>query len=429
MTTTTADLLARRAAHVAPSLSIHYQGNPIHVARGAGQYLYGVDGTRYLDCINNVALVGHSHPRVVSAVARQMAQINTNTRFLYEPLVDYAEALTSLLPAPLDVCYFVNSGSEANELALRLARAHTRRRGVLVLDHAYHGNTTSLVDISPYKFNGPGGEGRQSHVQIAPAPDTYRGPHRGTDAAQRYADDVQAALLRGDATGKPVGLFIAEPILGCAGQVEPPPGYLAAAFNHARAAGAVVAADEVQVGFGRVGTHMWGFELHGVTPDIVTMGKPIGNGFPLGAVVTTSEIAASFNNGMEYFNTFGGNPVACAAGLAVLDVLAEERLAEHVVAVSEHLVNGFRHLATKHEVIGDIRGRGLFLGVDLVTNRDSSEPATELATHLVGALREQGLLVSTEGPGHNVLKLKPPLPFTESDADELLEAIDRALVQ
>jgi 4-aminobutyrate aminotransferase-like enzyme len=410
------DLLARREAHISAALSVHYR-RPLHMVRGAGQYLYDDEGIRYLDCINNVPLVGHSHPHVAEAVYRQLRTLNTNTRFLYEHLAEYAERLTALFPAPLEICFLVNSGSEANELALRLARARSGRRGVVVLEGAYHGNTSSLIDISPYKFNGPGGSGRPAHVQVATAPDPYRGG--GTTAS--YVADVARA------SGAGAGLFIAESLLGCAGQIDPPPGYLPLAYRAAREAGAVVAADEVQIGFGRIGPDMWGFAAHGAVPDIVTLGKPIGNGFPLGAVITTREIAASFENGMEYFNTFGGSPVACAAGLAVLDVLEAHDLPSHAAEVGRYLAGGFRELAARHEAIGDVRGRGLFLGVDLVTDRATRQPATALAGCLVEALREQAILVSAEGPGHNVLKIKPPLPFTTSDADLLIDAVDRFL--
>lgn len=429
MTETVEEILRKRDAHVAPSFSVHYRQHPVHVVRGEGQYLYDADGTQYLDCINNVALVGHGHPRVVAAISQQLGQINTNTRFLYEPLADYAERLSGLLPERLSVCFFVNSGSEANELALRLARAHTGRRGVVVLDHAYHGNTSSLVDISPYKFAGPGGAGRPGHVQVAATPDPYRGPSSAGPVGQRevFVSEVGQAFARAAADRLPAGLFIAEPVLGCAGQIQPPQGYLKAAFELARASRAVATADEVQIGFGRLGPAMWGFATQGALPDIVTMGKPIGNGFPLGAVVTTPEIAASFDNGMEYFNTFGGSPAACAAGLAVLDVLRDEGLPKHAEKVGSHLLDGFRELANRHEAIGDVRGRGLFLGVDLVVDRGTREPASALARRLVSALREEAILVSTEGPGDNVLKLKPPLPFSAADADRLLESVDRFL--
>ncbi|MGH3094471.1 MAG: aminotransferase class III-fold pyridoxal phosphate-dependent enzyme [Streptosporangiales bacterium] len=421
------ELLARRARHFSKAMSVHY-ANPIEVVRGQGAYLFDPQGREYLDCINNVAHVGHAHPRVAEAAYEQLRVLNTNTRFLYEQLVDYAERLTALLPEPLSTCFLVNSGSEANELALRLARTHTGRRGVVVLEGAYHGNTTSLIDLSPYKFDGPGGEGRQAHVQVAATPDPYGGRYGGDDSGQAYSADVAAALERGAAAGHPAGAFFAEPLLGCAGQVEPPPGYLAGAFAAVRAAGAVCVADEVQVGFGRVGDRFWAFETQQAVPDIVTLGKPIGNGHPLGAVVTTPEIAESFANGMEYFNTFGGNPTSCAIGRTVLDIIADEGLQDHAHAVGNRLVAGFTELAERHQVIGDVRGRGLFLGVALVSDRDTRAPAADVARSLVRRLRdEHRILLSVEGPGDNVLKLKPPLPFSVADTDRLVAAVDREL--
>ncbi|GAA3551593.1 hypothetical protein GCM10022222_38940 [Amycolatopsis ultiminotia] len=421
------DLLTRRAAHTSPTLSILYGKDPIHVVRGSGQYLYDADGREYLDCMNNVPHVGHSHPKVTEAASKQLALVNTNTRFVYEGLVDYAEQLASTLPAGLEVCYFVNSGSEANELALRLARAHTKRRGAVVLDGAYHGNTTTLIEHSPYKFDGRGGGGRPGYVQVAPTPDPYRGKHRGPGSGESYGREVAGAFERASASAHPPALLLAESLLGTAGQIEPPAGFLASAYQAARAAGAVVIADEVQIGFGRVGTHFWAFDAQGVVPDIVTLGKPIGNGYPLGAVVTTAEIAASFHNGMEYFNTFGGAPVSCAVGLAVLDVLEREGLQAGALEVGQYLRAAFLNLGKSRPVIGDVRGSGLFLGVELVLDRDSPEPATRLTADLIRYLREHAILASSDGPDNNVLKIKPPLPFSRGDADRLIESVDTFL--
>jgi 4-aminobutyrate aminotransferase-like enzyme len=345
-----------------------------------------------------------------------MALLNTNTRYLHEHLAEYIERLTALLPPPLSVVYLVCSGSEANELALRLARAHTGRDGIFVLDAAYHGNTSALIDISPYKFNGKGGRGKPPHVEIMPLPDTYRGPYRGPDAGSRYAAHVADAVRR---AGAPAAFF-AESAPGCGGQIFFPPGYLAEAFAAVRAAGGVCVADEVQTGFGRAGSHFWMFETQGVAPDIVTMGKPIANGHPMGAVVTTREIADSFANGMEYFNTFGGNPVSCAAGLAVLDVIGDEGLQENARTTGDHLLAGLRELEARYSLIGDVRGRGLFLGIELAAG------ASE-ASELVGRMKDQGVLLSTDGPLHNVIKIKPPLEFDREDADVLLSRLDAAL--
>ncbi len=421
-------MLESRRRHLGRNLSVSYR-DPIVAARAYRQYLYDADGRRYLDAVNNVPHVGHNHPRVVEAVARQMAVLNTNTRYLHESILVYAERLSALMPPPLSVCYLVCSGSEANELALRLARAYTRRRDVVVVDVAYHGNTTTLVEISPYKFAGPGGAGRPPYVHPVVMPDTYRGPYRADDrmAGARYAAEVARAIERAESDGREVAAFICESLPGCGGQIVLPDGYLAGAYAAVREAGGVAIADEVQVGFGRVGTHVWGFDTQGVTPDIVTLGKPIGNGFPLGAVVTTPEIAEAFDNGMEYFNTFGGTQAACAAGLAVLDVMRDEKLQAHALDVGARLMGGLSALREDFPIVGDVRGLGLFLGVELVEDRESLRPAARQAGYLVNRLKDRGVLVSTDGPLHNVLKIKPPMPFSAQDADRLVEALRETL--
>ena len=423
-------LLARRRRTIGPSLSLSYR-RPLTIVRGAGSYLYDADGRAYLDLVNNVAHVGHAHPRVVDAAASQKALLETNTRYLHPAILDYTERLIATLPAPLEVAYLVNSGSEANELALRLARAVTGRRDVAVLEGGYHGNTTGLVDISPYKFDGPGGAGRPDHVHIAPVPDPYRGRHRGATAESgaAYAADLGAVLAEAAAAGWPVGAVILESAPGSAGQVVPPPGYLSAAFEAARAGGAVSIADEVQVGLGRVGRAWWSFQLDGAIPDIVTMGKPLGNGHPLGAVVTTRAIADAFANGMEYFNTFGGNPVSAAVGLAVLDVIEDEGLRARATASGDRFMAGLFALAERHEAIGDVRGQGLFIGVVLVRDRASREPATGLANALVEAAVERGILLSTDGPAHDTLKIKPPLVIEPADIDRVIETLDTLLIE
>jgi 4-aminobutyrate aminotransferase-like enzyme/Ser/Thr protein kinase RdoA (MazF antagonist) len=429
-TVSPAALLERRRAAIGPSLSVSYR-RPLVVARGYMQYLYDHEGRRYLDAVNNVAHVGHSHPRVVEAVSAQLAVLNTNTRYLYEHLVQYAERLTALLPPPLRVCFFVSSGSEANELALRLARAHTGHHDVIVLEGAYHGNTSTLVAISPYKCEGPGGTGLPRWVRKVRLPDVYRGPYGAGDpeAGRRYAQEVAEAVEAIRREGRGVAAFFCESLPSCAGQIVLPPGYLAEAARHVRAAGGVVVVDEVQVGFGRVGTHWWGFETQGVVPDIVTMGKPIGNGFPLGAVVTTAEIAASFANGMEYFSSFGGNPVACAAGIAVLDVIVDEGLREQARDVGAYLKARLEALKARCPLVGDVRGLGLFLGIELVRDGETLEPAAEEASYVVNRLRDRGVLVSTDGLFRNVLKIKPPLVFTRADADRLADELASVLAE
>jgi 4-aminobutyrate aminotransferase-like enzyme/Ser/Thr protein kinase RdoA (MazF antagonist) len=414
-------ILELRERHVGPSLSLSYR-RPLVVVRGRGTYLFDETGRAHLDCVNNVCHVGHCHPRVVAAAAEQMAELNTNTRYLHPHLARYAERLTGLFPEPLSICYLVNSGSEANELALRLARTYTGRRELAVVEGGYHGHTSALIDLSHYKHAGPGGAGTPDWVHTVPCPDTYRGPHRGADAAALYTADARRAL-----EGRELAAFLAEPLIGCGGQIVPPDGWLRGVFESARSAGAVCIADEVQVGFGRVGTHWWAFEQQGAVPDIVTLGKPIGNGHPMGAVVTTPEIARAFDNGMEFFATFGGNPVSCAVGLAVLDVLEEEQLQGNAARVGERLLAGFRELAQRHECIGDVRGSGLYLGVELVRDRETREPAPELLAGAVERCREAGVLLSTDGPDHDVLKVKPPLAFGQPEAELLLSVFDSAL--
>ena len=425
-----AETLSARRELLGKNLSISYRP-PLKIVRGWMQYLYDDTGRAFLDVYNNVPLVGHSHPRVVRAVQEQVALLNTNTRYLHDNVNRYAERLTRLLPEPLRVCYFVNSGSEANELALRLARARTGREDAIVLEHAYHGHTNTLIDVSPYKFDGPGGRGRKLWVHVAPLPDDYRGPYRRDDAAAgaKYAQHVAEILQNAHAQGRSVAAYIAETLPSVAGQIVFPPGYLVETYKHVRAAGGVCIADEVQVGFGRLGTHFWGFETQDAVPDIVVLGKPIGNAFPLAAVVTTPEIAASFNNGMEFFSTFGGNPVACAAGIAVLDVLEEDCLQENALRVGSYLIVRLKSLKEKHALVGDVRGSGLFLGLDLVVNRETREPAPQQASYIVNRLRERGILAGTDGPHHNVIKLRPPLMFSQADADLFIATLEPILAE
>ena len=421
------DILEARATYLGRNVSVSYE-KPLKVVKGWRQYLYDHLGREYLDAMNNVAHVGHCHPAVVQAASQQMAVLNTNTRYLHDHIVEYAERLCATLPEPLRVCYFVCSGSEANELALRLARAHTKGTDVIVVDGAYHGNTTTLVDISPYKFDGPGGAGAPSYVRKVMMPDRYRGPYRDDrDAGQRYACEIRETLERAQRDGRRVAAFICESLLSCGGQIVPPPGYLAEAYRHVRAVGGVCIADEIQVGFGRVGSSFWGFQTQGVVPDIVTMGKPIGNGHPLAAVVTTPEIAASFANGMEYFNTFGGNPVSCAVGLAVLDVIEKERLQPNALTVGAYLKGVLSRLMVKHPLIGDVRGEGLFLGVELVRDRTTLEPAAAEASYVGERMKQLGVLIGIDGPFRNVLKIKPPMVFTKTDADRLTNALNHVL--
>ena len=430
---TAAQIRHRRVTSMSPALSLSY-AEPLHIVAARGAELIDSDGRAWLDLVNNVAHVGHAHPRVVAAAAAQKAVLETNTRYLYPQAVEYARQLAGLLPDPLSVVFLVNSGSEANDLALRIAYAHTGSRDMLVLDHAYHGNLTSLVDLSPYKFAGPGGWPRPPTTHVVPIPDAYRGRYRcesgqpSSAVVPAYLAEVDARLDDVARAGRGVAGMIAEAIPGTAGQVVLADGFLAGAFERVRAAGGVCVADEVQVGLGRMGSCTWGFELHGVVPDIVTMGKPIGNGHPLGAVVCTPQVAHSFLTGMEYFNTFGGNAVSAAVGLAVLDVLADQRLQAQAARVGARLRSGLAALAERHELVGDVRGHGLFLGVELVTDRRTRAAAGPAASLVVEGAKRRGVLVSSDGPEHNVLKIKPPMVLGDDRVDDVVRALDEALI-
>jgi len=422
------ETLATRRRLFGHNLSIAYR-EPLKAVRGWRQYLFDDVGRRYIDAYNNVPHVGHAHPRVVAAAHRQMALLNTNTRYLSDVVNEYAERLSATFPAPLSVCFLVNSASEANELALRLARSFTRRRDMIVLEAAYHGNTTGLIDLSPYKHAGPGGAGAPEWVHTVPIPDVYRGAYKATEpnAGVMYARHVATAIDRLREGRREIAGFIAETCPSVGGQIVFPPGYLAEVYAHVRAAGGITIADEVQTGLGRMGTSFWAFEDQGVVPDIVVIGKPLGNGHPIGAVVTTSEIAASFDNGMEFFSTFGGNTVSCAIGLAVLDVLRDEQLQSHAHHVGQRMLAGLRPFVDRHPIVGDVRGSGLFLGVELVRDRTTLEPAGSEASYVANRLREMGILLGTDGPHHNVVKIRPPMPFDAEDADLLVGALDRVL--
>ena len=422
------DIIRLRKAHLGKTLSLSFK-EPLKIVRGLGVYLYDEAGNDYLDMVNNVCHVGHCHPRVVAAGQAQMARLNTNTRFLHDNLVSYTEKLLATMPDKLSVCMFVNSGSEANELAFRLARTFTGSRQLLVVDGAYHGNTSACIEASPYKFDGPGGDGAPDHVHKVMLPYPYRGPHFAMNeaAGEAYAADIDRAIEALSERGEKPGAYICESVHGVAGQIVMPDGYLRAVYGKVRAAGGVCIADEVQVGFGRVGCHMWAFETQGVVPDIVTLGKPIANGHPMALVVTTQEIADAFVTGMEYFNTFGGNPVSCAIGMAVLDVIEDEELQKNALETGAYLQSRLRDLQREFDVIGDVRGLGLFIGAELVTNRETREPATELASRLVEFVKNERVILSTEGVYHNVLKIKPPIVFARRDADRFIAALEKGL--
>ena len=410
------NLLEARNRHISEALSIAH-GKPLHIVRGEMQYLHASDGIKYLDLVNNVSHVGHCNPHVVEAGQRQMAILNTNSRYVYEELTEYLGRLSSTLPESLAMGFLVNSGSEANELAVRLARSFTGNHDMAVIEGAYHGHTGMLIDLSPYKFRGPGGRGSpEEWVHVLPIPDTYRRP--GID----YSAEAREAMKH---AGPLAGLLI-ESMLSCAGQIPLPPHYFSEVASAVRNQGGLLIADEVQVGFGRVGTHMWAFQQDGVIPDIVVMGKPIGNGHPMAAVFTTPEIASSFGD-MEFFSTFGGNPVSCAIGMAVMDVIEKEDLMNRARILGERFKDGLNALMQEHELIGDVRGRGLFIGVEMVTDRSTLEPAAAEASALVDSMRDQGVLLSTDGPLHNVIKIKPPMVLNHDDVDRTLSKLENCL--
>ncbi len=418
------DLIAYRKSHLGKNLSLSYH-QPLRIERGFGTNLYDSNGRKYLDTVNNVAHVGHEHPRVVAAGQKQMAVLNTNTRYLHKNIINFTETLLQTLPENLEVAYVVNSGSEANELALRLAKTYTQQRDMVVVEVGYHGNTNACVEVSSYKFDRKGGKGAPDHVHVVPIPDSYRGIYsRGHNVGEKYASHIGESINKVKSKGKGIAGFICESILSCGGQVVLPENYLRHAYEMVRGAGGVCIADEVQTGCGRAGDYYWAFESQGVVPDIVTMGKPMGNGHPLGVVVTTRKLADAFANGMEYFNTFGGNPVSSAIGLEVLNVVKDEGLQQNAKEVGDYLQEGLKKLQNSFPIIGDVRGLGLFIGFELVKN-EKLEPATAQATYLANRMRELGVLMSTDGPFENVIKIKPPIVFSKTDSDFLLATLER----
>ena len=421
---TNEELIAYRKKHLGKSLSLQYKV-PIKMVRGNGQYLLDQFGRSYLDTVNNVAHVGHEHPRVVKAGQSQMALINTNSRYLHENINVLAKELLDTLPDELSVLHFVNSGSEANELAIRMVKAATGERDIIASEVGYHGNTNMCIDISSYKFDGKGGKGAPEHTHIFPLPDAFRGKYRGKNTGSMYAEEVQKQIELIHKKGRGVGAFIIEPIISCGGQIELPEGFLKQTYQYVRKAGGICISDEVQVGCGRMGKTFWGFQLHNVIPDIVTIGKPLGNGHPLAAVACTQEVAEKFANGMEYFNTFGGNPVSCAIGTEVIRVVKQEKLQENASEVGEFLKSELHKLAIEFPIIGDVRGQGLFLGLELVDNE--LNPLGVQTNYLANRMKDHGILMSTDGPDHNVLKIKPPLVFSIDNAKELVFYLKKIL--
>jgi 4-aminobutyrate aminotransferase-like enzyme len=420
------DLLQRRYRVLGKRAPLFYD-EPLHLVRGEGVWLYDADGRRYLDAYNNVPHVGHCHPRVSDAIARQASQLNTSTRYLHENIVAYGERLVSTFDASLPMVMFCCTGSEANELALRIARECTGNMGIICTAHSYHGNTAAVVQVSSFLSTA---QQRGRYVRTIPVIDPYRerGELSEDELADRYAGEVQAAIDAFAADGVGVAGLLLCSGLSCEGLPDVPAGYLARAVEKVRRAGGVYISDEVQGGFARFGSHFWGHQKLGVTPDIVTMGKPMGNGHPLAGVVARRELIEDFaERNPMYFNTFAGNPVSCAAGMAVLDVIADEGLQRNAQTVGQYVLDKLRGLAAKHTAIGDVRGSGLFFAVEMVEDRTAKTPAGGVARRVVNAMRERGVLISRIGLHDNILKIRPPMPFSAANADQLIDTLDAVL--
>lgn len=422
----TEELLARRRRVLGPALSPLSYGRPLHIVRAEGAWMFDDSGNLYLDAYNNVPVVGHGHPRIARAIAEQTRLLNTNTRYLHHSVIELAERVVATMPAELDTVMFVNSGSEANDIAWRFATAYTGATGAIVTAHAYHGVTAATLALSPEGWS----QGESpAHVETVPAPDGYRGPHRSTEPgwAERYARHLGATIARMQSRGNEPAAFYFDSLFTSDGIYAPPPSYLEHCVDLVHKAGGLVVADEVQSGFGRTGAHLWSFQTSDVVPDFVTLGKPMGNGHPVAAVVTRSEIAEKFASGSDIFSTFGGNPVASRAGLAVLDVIQEEGLQQQARTVGDYLHGELKALMRRHSSIGDVRGRGLMLGVELASDDNERRPLGRLAYSVMNCMKDKGVLVGSTGPHDNVLKIRPPLVLTAGQAGLIVEALDEAL--
>ena len=418
-------LLERRYRVLGPHAPLFYD-KPLHLVRGEGVWLYDANGERFLDAYNNVPHVGHCHPRVVAALSRQAAILNTHTRYLDENVVAYAERLTSLFDRQLSMAAFCCTGSEANELALRIARDCSRGSGIIATAWAYHGNTAAVMQVSSL-FTPP--DKRGPYVRTVPVMDPYRDrAGRSDDAlATAYADNVKRAIDEFTAAGIRFAGLLYCTAFSSEGLPTVPAGFMAKALAHVQAAGGLFIADEVQAGFGRLGSHLWGHQMLGVVPDIVTLGKPMGNGHPLAAVIARPELISGFTERNMYFNTFAGNPVSAAVGAAVLDVLEDERLVENARVVGDYTLARLAKLAERHAIIGDVRGAGLFFAVELVSDRGSKTPAPAQTKRVVNRMRELGVLISRIGMHDNILKIRPPMPFSKQHADLLIDRLNEAL--
>ncbi|WP_349960375.1 aspartate aminotransferase family protein [Rhizobium sp. ZPR3] len=420
-----ATLIARRERLLGRNMSLFYD-DPVHLVRGEGVWLWDADGRKYLDCYNNVPHVGHCHPRVVEAITRQASTLNTHTRYLHEGILDYVERLTATFDESLNAAILTCTGSEANDVALRMAQAVTGKTGVIATNHTYHGNTAAVSQLST-RMPPVGGFG--GHVRHVPAPDSYRplGGEGGDAFATAFATEVEKAIASLQDTPHGFSAIIIDPFFANEGFPDLPPGFLDKTVAAVRKAGGLVITDEVQPGFGRTGTHMWGHQHAGIVPDIVTLGKPMANGHPVGGVIANLDTINAFRKAFRYFNTFGGNPVSCAAAMAVLDVIEDENLIENACNVGEYTRRAFQRLAEKHSIIGDVRGSGLFMGTEFVLDKQTKEPATAEATRIVNEMRERGVLMGKIGIHQCATKIRPPMPFTKGNADFMLSIFDDVL--
>ncbi|WP_241623623.1 aspartate aminotransferase family protein [Rosenbergiella epipactidis] len=398
--------------------------NPVHLVKGEGQYLWDAEGRKYLDVYNNVASIGHCHPAVVEAVSQQMQQLNTHTRYLHENILNYTESILATTPAEIDRAMYMCTGSEANDLAIRVAKSFSGGTGIIVTQEAYHGTSELTSGASPALGSG---QALAATTRVVPAPDFYR--LTPSDPGQWFANEIQKQIDDMKQNGIKFAGFLADSIFSSDGVLPNPPGFLKAAIDVVHQNGGIFIADEVQPGFARTGDTFWGFARHGVVPDIITTGKPMGNGIPVSALFAKSDVLASFSDHIPYFNTFGGNPVSMAAAQAVLKVIQEENLQEHSRVMGARLLEELRHLQQKYCCVGDVRGAGLFIGFELVTDPETRQPNKSLALDLIERLRDQGILTSVAGPYGNVLKLRPPLAFQAADIDWLVGGLDRALQQ
>lgn len=416
--------LQMRRNYLGRACKLHFEVSPLKIVRASKQYLYDDNGCEYLDCISNVAHVGHCHPHVVHAGQEQMGKLVTSAGFLDDKMVQYAKRIIETLPDQLCVCFFVNSGSEANDLAIRLAKSYTKNEDFIVLDQAYHGNIGSLLELSPSRWKKMGIT-QKEWVHVVDYPDLYRGRHKDdANPALKYAQQVHTAIKKANEKGRNVAAFISEPLMTSGGVVVYPPKYLKLVYSFVRSSGGVCIADEIQVGLGRCGESFWAFQMHDVVPDIITVGKPLGNGHPMALVVTTKEIADSIG---EFNSTFGGNPVACAIGMAVLDVIHNEKLMSSARNVGKCLMDGMRAIAPNHPMLGDIRGTGMVIGIEIVTDQESKKPSKEGAEILAYKLKEQKIIVANDGPNKNVMMIQPPMCFTCDNARRVVQAFDLAL--